>query len=151
MASDKIDCSVDKLYLGELFSLSIRTSFRGTYHFKFCVGDKVSYLISEYDDPGYNNRFEPRIRPAMIHKSKVKLTQELTSELKDKYVIALNFNPKDNSHGQDGETWCFMPKNGLSQSKHCFWSPDASEKRGLKGIYELGNFVYELSGLKSVR
>lgn len=141
-ADDDVTCLEGQISNGKLFELSIESSFSGGYEYKFCEGSNYSYLFSTYIEP------MPNGLPSLKHTSKVKINTATKHIIKKKYINALTSNMKDTSHGMDGSTWCFKPKNGIKYSNFCIWSPESNTKeRGLTGIYDLQVFIHSLSNL----
>jgi len=142
LAKDVPNCSEDEIYTGKLFQLDIKHSFTGSYEYKFCVGDKSSFLISKYIE------HLPQNLPELIYKSKVKLALDVKEKLKTMYQKTLITLPKENSRGMDGSTWCFNPKSGTSYSSFCYWSADHKPSdRGLYDLHKLKMFIHDLSGI----
>ncbi|NQZ23634.1 MAG: hypothetical protein HRT53_16480 [Colwellia sp.] len=143
IAKDDVNCSENEIYTGKLFQLDIKMSFRGVYEYRFCVGDKNSYLVSTYVE------YLPQNLPDLTHKSTVKLTPQVTNDLKAKYQKTVTSLSEENSRGKDGSTWCFHPKSGMSYSRFCYWSPEANtSERGLTELDQLKTYIHKLSGLK---
>ena len=141
-ANDVPNCSEDEIYTGKLFQLDIKHSFRGSYEYKFCVGDESSFLISKYIE------HLPQNLPDLLHTSKVKLTLDVKEKLKIMYQKTLTTLPKESSRGKNGSTWCFRPKSGTSYSSFCYWSAESkSSDRGLNDLYKLKLFIHDLSGI----
>jgi hypothetical protein len=141
-AEDEANCSEDEIYTGKLFQLDINYSFKGAHQYKFCVGEKSSFLISKFTE------HLPQNLPDLIHTHTVKLTFEITEKLKVMYQNAMINLPEDNSSGADGSTWCFKPKSGLSHSTFCYWAPQANTSdRGLSKLYNLKLYIQKLSRL----
>jgi len=142
LAKDVPNCSEDEIYTGKLFQLNIKHSFRGSYEYKFCVGDESSFLISKYTE------HLPQNLPDLLYTSKVKLTVDVSEKLKSIYQKTLITLPKESSRGKDGPTWCFKPKSGTSYSVFCYWSAEyESSNRGLNNLHKLKLFIHDLSGI----
>lgn len=143
IAQDEVNCNENEIYTGKLFQLNISMAFRGHYEYKFCVGDKNSYLLSKHVE------YLPNVRPDLTYKSTVKLTPEIMNELKDKYQKTVTSLPDEKFRGKDGISWCFHPKSGMSYARFCYWMPqDNTSDRGLIELEHLKTYIHKLSGLK---
>lgn len=64
------------------------------------------------------------------------------------YQKAMSYNTLDSLAGTDGSSWCLEGMQGMNYRKACFWSPGlGSKERGIEGLYKLGEYLWEFSGL----
>ena len=141
-ASEQPNCSLDEPYTGKLFELEIKTSFSGKYVFEFCL-DSRAYLLSEYHEP---IRLTKSVRSTIVNESKVKLPDSSAHKIRELYAQARTNLKSDSTRGMDGATWCFRPKDGMSYSETCIWSPQVDTiSRGHEKLVELGEYLYEVS------
>lgn len=150
LQADEPDCSKDNIFKGEMFELFIGNSLADDLSFKYCLGDKSSYLISALYQTAYASE-DFGVRPAVTYHSRIKLTDEMKNKIEDLYKNALLRSRPDDVRGMDGSQWCFRPKSGNKYTEFCYWSPAVYEgqedTRGMIDISNLGTYLFDISGL----
>lgn len=140
------DCGRYGAYAGKLFSLSIATSFHGTSEFKLCKSESQKYLVVSTIDFVKVDESQPLASRASRYR--IQLFEQEYAQVTSLYKKALSYNTLDDVMGVDGSTWCLESQRGINYTKACFWTPSVNyEERGLVGLYNLANYLWEFTGL----
>lgn len=142
--SQDADCGRFNAYEGKVFSFEIASNFDVT--FKLCKSKKQDTLFVSATNLRF---FDKDVKtPATIRKH-IKLSKEDYQTIFQLYEIALKYNTLDAGMGNDGSSWCLESQRAFTYTKACFWSADyRTEERGLEGLYNLGIYLLNFSGLE---
>jgi len=140
------DCGQWNAYEGKVFSLDIGTSFHGGVLFKLCKSETQNF-ISVLTTQRTRKDEEKEIIETTTRKY-IDISKEEYEKIFKLYETALQYNTLDESSGTDGSNWCMESQRSFTYTKACFWTPSYnSQKRGLKGLNELGSFLWEFAGI----
>jgi len=136
------DCGRKTLHYGELFELTVKHSHptNDVFTFKYCKsgGKENNFFVVKQ----FSSETEPK-------KIIFKLTPDQSETVIGKYEKALESNLKDNTDGSDGSHWCLDSVNVHTEISICFWDPSSDyEERGLTGMYDLGDYLWDLTGIQ---
>jgi len=140
------DCGPWNRYEGKVFSLEVGTSFHGSVTFKLCKSEEQNFLSVKTRHIVLEN--ENRGGTETIVRQYINISKDEYQKIFKHYEKALAYNTLDNVSGLDGSTWCIETQRSFTYSKACFWTPSHNpDARGLEGLYSLGNYLWQFSGL----
>ena len=140
------DCGPWSAYEGKVFSLEVGTSFHGGVTFKLCKSKEqptlsVAKRRFKFDE-------EQQKSTETVERYHIKLPKAEYDKIYKAYKTGMRYNTLDKVDGLDGSTWCLESQQSFTYTKACFWTPSyKSESRGLKDLFNLGEFLWEFSGL----
>jgi hypothetical protein len=136
------DCGQYNAYNGEVFFLKISTAFHGEVSFKLCKSKVQNVLNVRVINHGASKEIATELNYTFP------LFEQEYIQIIGFYQKAMSYNALDRISGTDGSSWCLEGMQGINYRKACFWSPGlGSEERGIGGLYKLGAYLWEFSGL----
>ena len=139
-AEEDFECGARILSEVQVFELSVELSFDGTLVFKLCEMDNSHSLLTTL--------YAPNSEPT---NERIDLSNSEAQAIIEEYEEALRFNALDDASGLDGSYWCIETQRGLTTIEACFFSPGYnSEERGLSGLYNLGDYLWQFTGLQQM-
>ena len=135
--------SIDFTYAsGDIFKLSIETSFHGKTKFTLSMHEGKYDMTVESSTVEYFGKDRDDEKEIKVTRF-VGLDNKLAKKYIKKFERALGYNTLDDESGFDGSTWCLDSRRGSTRTFACFWAPsNKTQERGLSGLYELGKFLW---------
>ncbi len=140
-----IDCGEKYLNEGEVFELTMsRSRSLSSYKIKLCQKPDRHYIIISKIPRNRTQDSDVESKVTILNKNQI-------IKIRTMYEEALKYNTLDTIYGKDGSRWCLVSALGSNYTKGCFWSPgykSIAGERGLLGLYNLGVYIWEITGLK---
>ncbi|BBN81463.1 hypothetical protein PA25_14480 [Pseudoalteromonas sp. A25] len=140
------DCGQWNAYKGKVFSLDIGTSFHGRALFKLCKSETQNFISVLTTQSSRKDEVKEIVETTT--RKHINISKEEYEKIFNLYEVALQYNTLDKSSGTDGSNWCIESQRSFTYTKACFWTPSYnSEERGLKGLNDLGSYLWEFANL----